>query len=104
MMSWLLIFTLAGIVFINRYIFLDPRVPVSMPRVIREALDYSAPSLLTAICGPILIMENGTLRSFPDNPYLWGAVLAMLISLLIKNMLLAVMASLVAFYALNAVF
>ncbi|WP_375056569.1 AzlD domain-containing protein [Zobellella sp. DQSA1] len=99
-MSWTLIFTLAGIVFINRYVFLEPRVPVRMPRLVHEALQYSAPCLLTAICGPIMLMENETIRSFPDNPYLWGGILSVIISLFIKNMIFAVSISLFTFYLL----
>ena len=101
-MIWLLILTLAGIVFINRYFFLDPRVPVRLPAFIHEALKYSAPCLLIAICGPIIMMENGLTRSMPDNPYLWGAVLTVIISRLVGNLFLAVLASLTAFYILNA--
>lgn len=103
-MTWYLILTLTVIVFINRYLFLDPRVPVRLPVFIHEALKYSAPCLLTAICGPIIIMENGIIRNVPDNPYLWGTLLAILIALFIHNLLLAVTVSLMAFYALNTMF
>lgn len=103
-MSWILIFTLAGIVFINRYIFLEPKMPVKLPRLVHDALQYSAPCLLTAICGPILLMENELVRSFPDNPYLWGAILSVIISLIIKSVVLAVMMSVFLFYVLVFLF
>ncbi|MBP6562954.1 MAG: AzlD domain-containing protein, partial [Neisseriaceae bacterium] len=54
-MSWGLLLLLAAIVFVNRYVFLEPRVPVRLPAVFNEALSYSAPCLLTAICGPIIM-------------------------------------------------
>lgn len=74
-MSWTLIFVLAGIVFFNRYVFLEPKMPVKLPKILNESLKYSAPCLLIAICGPIILMEQGELRELPNNPYLLGALL-----------------------------
>lgn len=71
-MIWLLIITLTAVVFTLRYIFLIPQLPIRLPLVVRQALGYSAPCLLTAICAPVILLENHDLRSFPDNPYLWG--------------------------------
>ncbi len=71
-MTWALLLTLAAIVFVNRYVFLDPNTPVKMPQVFHDALRYSAPCLLTAICGPIILMENDIVRAFPGNPYFLG--------------------------------
>lgn len=53
-MSGALLFALAGIVFFNRYLFLEPRLPIRLPALVQQALKYSAPCLLTAICGPII--------------------------------------------------
>lgn len=96
----MLLLTLAVIVFINRYIFLDPNVPVRMPGIFRDALRYSAPCLLTAICGPIILLDNHELRAFPENPYLWGAICAIGLSFFIRRMVVAVIASLTVFYLL----
>ncbi|KHN53295.1 AzlD domain-containing protein [Pectobacterium fontis] len=101
-MSWLLIVILAGIVFFNRYIFLEPAVPVRIPVLLHRALKYSAPCLLTAICGPIILMENSVLRVFPDNPYFLGAIVSVVISFFIRNMVVAVLFSMLAFYLITA--
>ncbi|KML65133.1 AzlD domain-containing protein [Pectobacterium peruviense] len=97
-MSWLLIFVLSGIVFFNRYIFLEPAVPVKIPVLLHRALKYSAPCLLTAICGPIILMEHGVIRAFPDNPYFLGAIVSIVISFFIRNIVIAVLLSMLAFY------
>ncbi|GKV91265.1 AzlD domain-containing protein [Pectobacterium carotovorum] len=97
-MSWLLIFVLTGIVFFNRYIFLEPAVPVKIPVLLHRALKYSAPCLLTAICGPIILMDHGVIRAFPDNPYFLGAIVSVVISFFIRNIVVAVLLSMLAFY------
>ncbi|WP_237385827.1 AzlD domain-containing protein [Xenorhabdus sp. Sc-CR9] len=101
-MSWALIFILGGIIFLNRYIFLEPKMPVKLPGFINEALKYSAPCLLIAICGPIILMENGELRGFTNNPYLWGALLTALFAFFIRNLVICVILSLMVFYILLA--
>lgn len=101
-MSWLLIFVLAAIVFFNRYIFLEPAVPVKIPVLLHRALKYSAPCLLTAICGPIILMDHGVIRAFPDNPYFLGAIVSVVISFFIRNIVVAVLLSMLAFYLIAA--
>lgn len=100
-MSWFLIITLALIVFFNRYVFLEPTVPLKLPAIINKALKYSAPCLLTAICGPIILMDHGAIRDFPLNPYFLAAVVSVVIAFLIKNIVTAVLLSLAAFYVIN---
>lgn len=100
-MSWFLIIALALIVFFNRYIFLEPTVPLKLPVIINKALKYSAPCLLTAICGPIILMDHGAIRDFPLNPYFTAAVVSVVIAFSIKNIVTAVLLSLAAFYVIN---
>lgn len=99
-MTWALLLTLAAVVFVNRYVFLDPNTPVKMPQVFHDALRYSAPCLLTAICGPIILMENGIVRAFPGNPYFLGAICAVVIAIFIRQMVVSVLTSLLVFYVL----
>ena len=98
-MIWLLIFTLAGIVLFNRYLLLEPRLPIRLPNIIRQALQYSAPCLLTAICGPILLGDTG-ISGLATNPYSYAALFSIGCALVIKNMLLSVLVSLAGFYML----
>ncbi|EPQ7199008.1 MULTISPECIES: AzlD domain-containing protein [Providencia] len=98
-MIWVLILTLTVIVFSLRYVFLIPQLPVRLPLFIKQALGYSAPCLLTAICAPVILLDNHALRDFPDNPYLWGALFCVVAAALLKNMLLTVGLTLVFFYS-----
>ncbi|MCS2166283.1 AzlD domain-containing protein [Scandinavium manionii] len=100
-MSWILILALAAIVFFNRYVFLEPNVPLKIPGIINKALKYSAPCLLTAICGPIILMDHGVVRAFPLNPYFVAAIFSIIISLVIRNIVSAVLLSLAIFYGIT---
>lgn len=99
-MIWILIISLTAVVFSLRYIFLIPQLPIRLPLIVRQALSYSAPCLLTAICAPVILLENHELRSFPDNPYLWGALFCVVAASLLKNMLVTLGLTLVFFYGL----
>ena len=96
-MSGTLLFALTGIVFLNRYLFLEPRLPIRLPSLVQRALKYSAPCLQTPICGPIILLDHGIVRSPGENPYLWGALFSVIIAFFVRNMLLAVMLSLIFF-------
>jgi len=100
-MNWLTIILMAAILFFNRYVFFAPSIPVRLPTIIQDALKYSAPCILTAICGPILLLnDDGGLRSFPDNPYLWGVLFSILVARYVRNMIVAVLVSMAFFYML----
>src|SRR5699024_11230810 len=64
--------------------------------------DLSAPCLLSAICGPI-ILQGGSLAALPSNPYLYATLFSVACAYFIPNMLLSVVASLAGFYVLMAV-
>ncbi len=102
-MSWFLLLTLALVVFFNRYIFLEPRLPLRLPAVFTRSLKYAAPCLLTAICGPLIVANNGELRSFPENPYFWGTVFSVIFALFIRNTVVSVVFSMVMFYLVGSV-
>lgn len=53
-MSYGLIIVLAIIIFLNRYVFLEPKVSVRLPKFIERMLSFSAPCLLSVICVPII--------------------------------------------------
>lgn len=97
-MSWTLLFALAALVFFNRYVFLEPAMPVRLPALLREALKYSAPCLLIAICGPIILLHDGEVRGLLSNAYLYGALAGVLIALKVRSMVLSVLLILSAFY------
>ena len=97
-MTWTYIFILAGIVFFNRYLFLEPKVDVKFPHFFEKMLKYSAPCLLTAICAPIIFYQDDAFRAFANNPYLYGAIFCVLMILWLEKTLLSIILSLVFFY------
>lgn len=53
-MTWILIFAMGAIVFLNRYAFLEPRLPLRLSSNARQFLGFAVPGMLTAICGSTL--------------------------------------------------
>ncbi|QDK98357.1 AzlD domain-containing protein [Acinetobacter tandoii] len=100
-MSWAFIFLLAGIVFFNRYVFLEPKVAIQFPIFFERMLKYSAPCLLTAICIPIIFYDAGEWRSLATNSYFYATIFCVLVSLFLRWVLLSLALSLLFFYALE---
>lgn len=103
-MTWSLLFTLATIVFLNRYFFLEPRFNLKLPVFFRHMLQYSAPCLLTAICAPIVFFQGEHIREIPLDPYFLATILTVIFALIFKKILLSLVMSLVCFYVLEFLF
>ncbi|MDN6860099.1 AzlD domain-containing protein [Pseudomonas sp. CAN2814] len=101
MMAWAVIFGMGLIVFFNRYVFLEPRLPIRLGSNVRQFLGFAVPGMLTAICGPIVFLPEHQLNLRLDNPYLLGAVVAVALVLWTRNVLLSVLLSMGAFYLLR---
>jgi len=100
-MNWFLLIILALVVFMNRYILLEPNIPLRLPKWFQQSLQYSAPCLLTAIATPIVFMdEQGVFRSTLLNPYFLATVLTIGIAYTVRHTLATIILSLVCFYAL----
>ena len=97
-MIWLIIIGMASVVFFSRYVFLEPKLPLSLSKNTQRFLSYSAPAVLTAILGPIVfVRENGLNITF-DNNYLIGAVVACVIAYFTRNTLLTALISMAVFF------
>ncbi|MBD9676020.1 AzlD domain-containing protein [Pseudomonas sp. PDM18] len=101
MMAWAVIFGMGLIVFFNRYVFLEPRLPIRLGSNVRQFLGFAVPGMLTAICGPIVFLPEHQLNLRQDNPYLLGAIVAVALVLWTRNVLLSVLLSMGAFYLLR---
>ncbi|MCP1625222.1 AzlD domain-containing protein [Pseudomonas nitroreducens] len=101
MMVWAVIFGMGLIVFFNRYVFLEPRLPIRLGSNVRQFLGFAVPGMLTAICGPIVFLPEHQLNLRLDNPYLLGAIVAVALVLWTRNVLLSVILSMGAFYLLR---
>lgn len=96
-MTWTFMLLLAGIVFLNRYIFLEPRFPIKIPDWLNRALRYSAPCILSSICVPIILMDNHVFREHIINPYFIATLITILVAYVIRHTLATICISLSSF-------
>lgn len=75
-MILLTILLLACITFGTRYLFLEGRLPIRLGPNVKHLLSFSGPAVLTAIAAPIIFIHQQQLDIAIDNPYLWGALAA----------------------------
>ncbi|MQG92967.1 AzlD domain-containing protein [Pseudomonas sp. MN1F] len=101
-MIWLLIFAMGAVVFLNRYAFLEPRLPLRLSSNARQFLGFAVPGMLTAICGPIIFLPGHQLDLSPFNPYLLGALVAVALVLLTRSVLLSMLVSMLIFFLLRS--
>lgn len=101
-MIWLLIIAMGAVVFLNRYAFLEPRLPLRLSSNARQFLGFAVPGMLTAICGPIIFMPGQQLTLSLLNPYLLGSLVAIALVLLTRSVLLSMLASMLLFFLLRS--
>ncbi|ANC03570.1 MULTISPECIES: AzlD domain-containing protein [Pseudomonas] len=101
-MIWLLIVAMGVVVFLNRYVFLEPRLPLRLGSNVRQFLGFAVPGMLTAICGPIIFLPEHQLNLDPLNPYLLGSLVAIALVLLTRSVLLSMLASMLIFFVLRS--
>ena len=97
-MIFVMIVAMGLIVFFNRYLFIEPRLPVRLTRGAREFLGFAVPGMLTAICGPISFCADHRLNLSPANPYLLAGICAVALMVWTRNVLLTVLLSMALFY------
>lgn len=97
-MIWLTLGLMAVIVFISRYLFLEPKLPIKLNEKTLQFLSYAAPAVLTAIAAPIVLVQEHTLNISMQNNYLIGAVIACLLAYFTRNTLLTVLVSMGVFF------
>lgn len=100
-MIFVVIVGMGLILFVNRYLFLEPRLPLKLNQGTRDFLAFAVPGMLTAICGPIIFLPDHQLNLSPLNPYLLGAVSAVLLISWTKRLLTSVLLSMGFFYLLR---
>jgi len=100
-MIFISILAMTALVFLSRYLFLEPKLPLRLNTQTQRLLSYSSPAVLTAIWAPIVFMPDNELSLFGSNPYLWAALTAALIAWKTKNVLLTTIISMLVFLVLN---
>ena len=97
-MIYLMIVAMGLVVYFNRYLFIEPRLPVRLNRGAREFLGFAVPGMLTAICGPIIFLADHRLNLSPSNPYLLAGICAVGLMFWTRSVLITVLLSMALFY------
>ncbi|WP_087026451.1 AzlD domain-containing protein [Thaumasiovibrio subtropicus] len=101
-MILLSILAMTLVVFLSRYLFLAPTLPLKLGSEVKRFLKYSSPAILTVILAPIMFLEGESQQLMPlVNPYLIAAVIATLLAWKTANVLLTTGVSFVAFLLMN---
>ena len=100
-MIWLTLLLMAALVFISRYIFLEPKLPIRLGPKILHFLHYTGPAALTAIWAPIVFHPEGELNLAISNPYFIAAILAAILAVTTKNVLLTTVLSMALFFIIK---
>lgn len=101
MIVWAVIVGMGLILFFNRYVFLEPRLPIRLGSNLRQFLGFAVPGMLTAICGPIVFLPERQLDLRLANPYLLASVVAVGLVLWTRSTLLSLVLSMGAFFLLR---
>ena len=75
---------------------------VEIPALVRRALRFVPPAVLSAIIGPELLRPNGALDLSLDNARLLAGAFAAIVAWRTKNVVLTVAAGMAALWALQA--
>lgn len=102
-MIMLPILAMTVLVFMSRYLFLEPKLPLRLSPKMQRVLNYSGPAVLTAIWAPIVFTHEKSLWLNSTNPYIWASLLAGILAWKTKNVLLTTMISMAVFLLLNLV-
>lgn len=100
-MIWVTILLMTLIIFMSRYIFLAPNLPLKLNNESQKFLSYSSSAVLTAIWAPIVFVHDNNIDLDLDNPYLISALLAATISWKTKNVLVTAVFSMCFFFFLT---
>ncbi|WP_428774133.1 AzlD domain-containing protein [Vibrio sp.] len=100
-MIMLSILAMTVLVFVSRYLFLEPKLPLKLNYHAQKLLGYASPAVLTAIWAPIVFVPEQKLWLSAENPYLVAATLAAFIAWRSKNVLLTTIISMAVFLVIK---
>ena len=99
---WWMLLGMTAITFSCRYLFFARSINFELSPRLKRALTFAAPSVLTAMWVPIVFLghENSELDLL-YSPFLYAGLIAIILSLKIKNTLIVVMTAMSIFVLLN---
>lgn len=98
---WTLIFAMAAIIFISRYVFIEPKLPIRLNTKAQHFLSYAAPAVMTAIFAPLVFVTEGDLNISIANSYLVAAVAATILAIVTRNTLATTVISMGLFFVIH---
>jgi branched-subunit amino acid transport protein len=102
--SWIPALVVAGLLtFLTRLSFIALLGRAETPPLLRRALRFVPPAVLSAIIAPELVMRGGRLDVSPGNQRLVAGLLATLVAWRTRNVLLTIGAGMAALWMLRAV-
>ncbi|NRA84675.1 MAG: AzlD domain-containing protein [Gammaproteobacteria bacterium] len=102
---WVALVGMTCITFSCRYFFFSKTVPFELGTKTKRLLSYTAPSVLTAMWVPIVFLGHQSADSdFITSPFLIAGLVTVVLSLKIKNTLVAVGLGMSIFGLLKVIF
>jgi len=98
---WLVMLVGGLITFGMRFSFIYLFGRFEVPETIRKALHYVPPAVLSAIIFPELFLRDGTLNLSFDNHRLLAGLVAILVAWFSKNILITIIAGMIALLLLQ---
>lgn len=99
---WLVVVGMGVITYAIRLSLIVLLERIELTAVVRQALNYVPPAVLSAIIFPELLQPEGTLYLSLENGRLLAGLLAMVVAWRTKNVLLTIGAGMVALWILQA--
>lgn len=98
MSVWILIAVMTAVTFGIRYAMFAVAGRFSFPKGVVRALRYVPPAVLIAITVPAVLIPGGeTIDPSWNNPYLFGALAALIVGLTARKLLLTILAGMAVF-------
>lgn len=96
-MNIYVILAMSCITFYMRYAFFIKKIPIKLSDNVQRFLRFTAPCILMSMAAPIIFGDIDFSSGDLKNPFLISGIFTILISLFIKNTLLIVFLSMLAF-------
>ncbi len=100
---WLTIITIGMITYATRLSFILLFGRIDTPRSLQRALRFVPPAVLSAIILPELVVRQGQLAPFSNNPRLIAGLIAAIVAWRTKNVLQTIGVGMLALWALQFV-
>jgi branched-subunit amino acid transport protein len=101
---WVVMLIGGLITFAIRFSFIYLFGKFHIPETVRKALHYVPPAVLSAIVFPELLLPNGTLNFSFSNYRLLAGLVAMLVAWWTKNILITILAGMIALFVFRFFF